>query len=398
MDNDCSGGSYGDIKICNDHVLKEPRSTGSFPYFVREVLALQLLKQAKVPFIVQLLDIKDDTMVLKKYAGDLHDTQDTALKSTDDIIKMLYRMLVAMTNIHALHLCHRDIKPENILSSENGEDMCLCDFGLARYFPNAEYPEQCTTTVQTTFYRAPELLFETLLDDDGDYDIGPMNITNLDVWSLGMTALKLLDNEDLLPPDVNEGDLTLPELYGVIEQLYGEDGELSQHVYETTEHQGLYLLLSEMLTLNSTHRPSPEMLLSSNIFDHLRATEDIINAAKFTESRIDMLLNIIPEKESNPIIINHLQTIYDYEMYNNVETPRLAVAMVYLLDDTMRTQVDTLSIINLASIIMDHNLPEIDKEQLLKLLKVYNYDLLYPVNEIRVRSRLGTLHSHVLSA
>lgn len=397
--NNSSGGSYGDIEIKDDHVLKTPRSTGSFPYFVREVLALQLLKKAKAPFIVKLLDIKDDTLILEKYAGDLFDTQETALPDIDSIINVLYRMLVAMTNMQGLYLCHRDIKPENILSTADGKNMSVCDFGLTRYYPNDKYPEQCTPTVQTGFYRAPELMFEDLLNPNTDtkIDIGPVDIQNLDVWSLGMTILELLDRDELIPPNIEEGDITLQELYDIFEQLYGDNGDLQSYAYDNDcHHHKLYVILCDMLTLNSTQRPSPQELLAYDIFDQIRETDHIINAESFNEQRIQTLLNIIPDNEQDPQVIEHLEAIYEYEAYDNFETPRLAVVMVYLLDKDTRTKVDSLSIINLASIIMDFNLPDIQQDDTLKLLKLYDYDLLYPVNDKRVLNKLKILHENTV--
>ena len=54
-------------------------------------------------------------------------------------------------------------------------------------------------------------------------DIGRVNPSNLDVWSLGLTALKLLNLDDFMPPHIAEGELTLEELYGIYQQNYEGD-------------------------------------------------------------------------------------------------------------------------------------------------------------------------------
>jgi cyclin-dependent kinase 10 len=79
-------------------------------------------------------------------------------------------------NLQSVNLYHRDIKPDNILSTDDG-NIVLCDFGLSRYYSCGDNPMQCTSYVQTSGFRAPELLFRKL--DKSDV-IGKPNPINMD--------------------------------------------------------------------------------------------------------------------------------------------------------------------------------------------------------------------------
>jgi len=400
-----SAGSYGDIIINDDHVLKRPQSRSKFPYFVREMATLKLLKEANVPHVVRLLDVENDgTLRLERHDGDLYDVEETALSTENDVVRTIYRILVAMTNLQGLHLSHRDIKPENVLSSKSGDRVALCDFGLCRYYSHGQQPAQCTTSVQTAIFRSPELLFAPLVEDDIEVDIGPVNPHNLDVWSLGLTALKLLNLEDLMPPHIVEGELTLEELYGIYQQYYdGEECDLRTYALsypDISEFMTDFLLVvSDMLTINSQYRPDPQTLLNNPIFDEYRSTDDIIDSDSFNEKRVQYLQTIIPEKEEDAMMKSRLMEIAHYH-YNNVESARLAICMLYLLKargTSLDLETDELLelVIALAAAIFDTDVIDMSRTKASKVLKALDYDLLQPVNHPVITQRLAKLFSTV---
>jgi serine/threonine protein kinase len=91
------------------------------------------------------------------------------------------QLLDGVDFLHQLGIAHRDIKPENIVCSNDGQDVFICDFGLA----TSE-----TTSSEfgcgSTFYIAPECLGEWF----------PSNThyptRSGDIWSLGIILVNLV--------------------------------------------------------------------------------------------------------------------------------------------------------------------------------------------------------------
>ncbi|KAL3919145.1 MAG: hypothetical protein SGPRY_005736, partial [Prymnesium sp.] len=83
-------------------------------------------------------------------------------------------ILRGLKAVHSAKVLHRDLKPGNLLVNKNC-DLKICDFGLARGVdPTQNGSQQLTEYVVTRWYRAPELLVENDIYDEG-----------IDIWSVG---------------------------------------------------------------------------------------------------------------------------------------------------------------------------------------------------------------------
>jgi mitogen-activated protein kinase kinase kinase len=95
---------------------------------------------------------------------------------------------------------HHDIKAGNILLANNGQRVCLADFGEAlESDPDGSYPGiNRGTLLGTAFHHAPEILKYNSLDGER-YDV------KVDVWALGCVVLQMITGDSpecVLLPDM----------------------------------------------------------------------------------------------------------------------------------------------------------------------------------------------------
>lgn len=100
----------------------------------------------------------------------------------DELIRDVFlQLLDGVDFLHQLGIAHRDIKPENIVCSNDGQDVFICDFGLA-----TSETSSSEFGCGSTFYIAPECLGEWF----------PSNThyptRSGDVWSLGVILVNLV--------------------------------------------------------------------------------------------------------------------------------------------------------------------------------------------------------------
>lgn len=165
---------------------------------IREI---SLLRELDHPNVVRLLDVNQAQpgelyLVFEFVRFDLKTFMDQQQSSTavservglqPAIVKnFMKQILQGVGFCHTYRVLHRDLKPHNLLISQDGTQLKLADFGLARLsgLPNGPY----TYEVVTLWYRAPELLLGA-----SRYS------TAVDMWSVGCIFAEMATGLPLFP-------------------------------------------------------------------------------------------------------------------------------------------------------------------------------------------------------
>lgn len=165
---------------------------------IREI---SLLRELDHPNVVRLLDVNQAQpgelyLVFEFVAFDLKTFMDQQQSSTavservglePRVVKnFMKQILQGVGFCHTYRVLHRDLKPHNLLISQDGTQLKLADFGLARLsgLPNGPY----TYEVVTLWYRAPELLLGA-----SRYS------TAVDMWSVGCIFAEMATGLPLFP-------------------------------------------------------------------------------------------------------------------------------------------------------------------------------------------------------
>ncbi len=195
------------------------------------------------------------------YQGDMHEF----LKQKPDEATCLHlarQLISGVLHMHKHGVFHRDLKPCNLLL--NHHDLVICDFSLAgAYHSRVDH----SLTVQTRYYRAPEILL-------GDEKYGP----EVDIWSVGCIVAAML-----LCSHFFRGDCEIGQLFCIFARLGSPTAEtwpqwkkkryyhsampkfppcpLLQH-FPTLQNVTLQALLVNSLQMNPAQRYNAEQLFN----------------------------------------------------------------------------------------------------------------------------------------
>ncbi|PYH47625.1 Pkinase-domain-containing protein [Aspergillus saccharolyticus JOP 1030-1] len=169
----------------------EPNSPEGFP--VTGLREIQTLFESRHQNIIELREVVMGTkmdevyLVMPFLEHDLKtlldDMREPFLPS--ETKTLLLQIISGLDFLHGQWIMHRDLKTSNLLLNNRGE-IKIADFGMARYFGDPP-PPKLTQLVVTLWYRSPELLL-------GADKYGP----EIDMWSIGCIFGELLGKEPLL--------------------------------------------------------------------------------------------------------------------------------------------------------------------------------------------------------
>lgn len=164
---------------------------------LRELVYLKSLPRH--PNVIEILQIEwydSDTKIraaMPLYDMDLHSfIRAQGPLSVPTMRSIMKDILRGVEHIHKHGIFHRDVKTSNILIDAHGTAV-LCDFSLASA---VEARIDHSMTVQTLWYRAPEILL-------GCSNYG----TAVDVWSCGCVAASLLKGDEVFKGHCEIGQL-----------------------------------------------------------------------------------------------------------------------------------------------------------------------------------------------
>ena len=134
-------GSFGKVYIGEHRITKKEvaikQNTDMPAFLLHESKILRNLQTHKnIPKMVWYGNLHNKpTLIMELLKTSLQDIRHNGVVTNKSILsKICNQMLSAIEYIHSKNIIHRDIKPENIMFKTNKQDICIIDFGLAKYY------------------------------------------------------------------------------------------------------------------------------------------------------------------------------------------------------------------------------------------------------------------------
>ena len=134
-------GSFGKVYIGEHRITKKQvaikQNTDMPTFLLHESKILRALQIHKnIPKMVWYGNLHNKpTLIMELLTTSLQDIREKGfIKNTKQMGLILNQIIDGIKFIHSKNIIHRDIKPENIMFKMNKQDICIIDFGLAKYY------------------------------------------------------------------------------------------------------------------------------------------------------------------------------------------------------------------------------------------------------------------------
>ena len=206
---DSAGNSVAAKRILVDHKLSK---------LTKEMNKLLLLDHSNVAKFFDVYEEKSSLWIFMEYCAlkDLERFFNGKELTQRQKLHVMVQIAQGIEYLHSNNIIHRDVKPGNILISNNNPIVVkITDFDFSKFFEEHCDTSLMSTNVGTPAFKAPEFYFR---NEEGKLQYH----RNVDIYSLGLTFLSIIQSDEKLKPPRIETPNTESELYEPIGRLIAE--------------------------------------------------------------------------------------------------------------------------------------------------------------------------------